>query len=167
MLAVREYGPPVDIWAVGCIFAELMGRKPLFPGNDYIHQLRIIQDIVGKPSEEELTFITSEKAMRFMEKQRDKDHVPWSTVYPAYLEEPGAPVCHEAFDLLDKMLKFDPRKRISVEDALAHPYLKTLHHEDDEPVAEKPFKFQFKQADLTKSRLQELMYEQTLAFHPL
>ena len=47
MLAVKEYGPPVDMWAVGCIFGELMGRKPLFPGNDYIHQLRIIQDVVS------------------------------------------------------------------------------------------------------------------------
>ena len=89
MLAVREYGPPVDVWAVGCIFGELMGRKPLFPGNDYIHQLRIIQDVVGKPSAEETSFITSEKAMRFMEKQRDKEPVPWSKVYPDYLKEPG------------------------------------------------------------------------------
>ena len=48
-----------------------------------------------------------------------------------------------------------------MEEALAHPYLSTLHHEDDEPSAEQPFKFQFKQTDLTKKRLQELMYEHT------
>ena len=53
-------------------------------------------------------------------------------VYPKYVTvQPGPPVCDEAFDLLDKMLQFDPRKRLSVEDALRHPYLKTLHHEDD------------------------------------
>jgi serine/threonine protein kinase len=167
MLAVREYGPAVDVWAVGCIFGELMGRKPLFPGNDYIHQLRIIQDVVGKPTAEETSFITSAKAMRFMEKQREKEPVPWSKVYPAYLKDPGAPTCNQAFDLLGKMLQFDPRKRCTVEEALAHPYLSTLHHEDDEPSAEQPFKFQFKQTDLTKERLQQLMYEQTLAFHPL
>jgi len=165
MLAVKTYGPPVDMWAVGCIFGELMGRKPLFPGNDYIHQLRIIQDVVGKPSEEELGFITSDKAKRFMEKQRVKEKVPWDKVYPKYVTvQPGPPVCDEAFDLLDKMLQFDPRKRLSVEDALRHPYLKTLHHEDDEPVCEKPFKFDFKKDDLTKSRLQEKMYEVAMGF---
>lgn len=164
MLAVKEYGPPVDMWAVGCIFGELMGRKPLFPGNDYIHQLRIIQDVVGKPSKEDLSFITSDKAKRFMEKQRAKDKVPWSEVYPAYLTEPGPPTSDHAFDLLDSMLQFDPRKRCSVEDALAHPYLSTLHHVDDEPECETPFKFEFKQSDLTKKRLQELMYDVAMGF---
>merc|ERR1711871_223997 len=116
---------------------------------------------------EDLEFITSEKAARFMARQRDKEKVSWATVYPRYLKEPGPPTCHEAFDLLDKMLKFDPRQRISVDDALCHPYMATLHHEDDEPLADKPFKFEFKQSDLTKRRLQELMYEQSLAYHPL
>ena len=42
-----------------------------------------------------------------MEKQRDKEPVPWSKVYPDYLKEPGAPTCNQAFDLLGKMLQFD------------------------------------------------------------
>ena len=163
-LAVKEYGPPVDMWSVGCIFGELIGRKPLFPGNDYIHQLRIIQDVVGKPDSSSLSFITSDKAMRFMEKQKAKEKVPWSKVYPAYLTEPGAPTCDHAFDLIDQMLQFDPSKRCTVEQALAHPYLSTLHHEDDEPSCEAPFKFDFKQTDLTKTRLQELMYDVALSF---
>ena len=49
------------MWSVGCIFAELLGRKPLFPGDDYIHELQIICDKRGTPSEEELNFVTSEK----------------------------------------------------------------------------------------------------------
>jgi len=99
-----------------------------------------------------------------MEKQRAKDKVPWSEVYPAYLTEPGPPTSDHAFDLLDSMLQFDPRKRCSVEDALAHPYLSTLHHVDDEPECETPFKFEFKQSDLTKKRLQELMYDVAMGF---
>ena len=138
----------------------------LFPGNDYIHQLRIIQDVVGKPTEDELTFISSEKALRFMQRQRDKKKLPWSSVIPKYMKDPGPPVCDQAYDLLDKMLQFDPRKRISVVDALAHPYLSSLHHEDDEPTCPSPFAFKFAKSDLTKARLQELMYQQTLAYHP-
>ena len=51
-------GPPpwhfpfIDVWAVGCIFGEMLGRKPLFPGNDYIHQLKLITKLVGTPSAE-------------------------------------------------------------------------------------------------------------------
>ena len=40
MLACHEYSYPIDVWSVGCIFAELILRKPLFPGDDYIDQVR-------------------------------------------------------------------------------------------------------------------------------
>ena len=80
MLACREYTRAVDVWSVGCILGELLGRKPLFPGNDYIHQLQIIADTVGSPPTEELHFITSEKAMRFMKSQPRKKKVPFSTI---------------------------------------------------------------------------------------
>merc|ERR1711904_195847 len=66
MLSCQEYTKAIDIWSVGCIFAELLGRKPLFPGDDYIHQLQIICDKLGTPHEDELAFVTSEKAKRFM-----------------------------------------------------------------------------------------------------
>jgi hypothetical protein len=52
--------------SVGCIFAELLGRKPLFPGKDYVHQLNLITRMIGSPSEAELGFITSEKARRYI-----------------------------------------------------------------------------------------------------
>lgn len=46
-LVLQEYTKAIDVWSVGCIFAELLGTKPLFPGDDYIHQLRIIVDLLG------------------------------------------------------------------------------------------------------------------------
>jgi len=57
----QEYTKAIDIWSTGCIFAELLGRKPMFPGDDYIHQLQIICNKLGTPTEEELNFVTSEK----------------------------------------------------------------------------------------------------------
>ena len=47
MLSWKEYTKAIDVWSVGCIFAELLGRKPLFPGKDYIHQLNLITDVRG------------------------------------------------------------------------------------------------------------------------
>ena len=49
------------MWSVGCIFAEMLGRKPLFPGKDYIHQLNLITDVIGTPGEEDIQYIQSEK----------------------------------------------------------------------------------------------------------
>ena len=56
-------------FVAGCIYAELLGTKPLFPGDDYIHQLRLISDVLGSPSEEDMHFIKSSRARAFMVKQ--------------------------------------------------------------------------------------------------
>ena len=62
MLACKDYTKAIDIWSVGCIFAELMGRKPWMPGDDYIHQLTLICQKLGKPEEKDLDFVNSDKA---------------------------------------------------------------------------------------------------------
>jgi serine/threonine protein kinase len=66
MLACKDYTKAIDMWSVGCIFAELIGRKPWLPGDDYIHQLTLICQKIGKPREDQLGFVSSEKAKRFM-----------------------------------------------------------------------------------------------------
>ncbi|GFH26121.1 mitogen-activated protein kinase [Haematococcus lacustris] len=65
LLSCSEYGNAIDV-SVGCILAELLGRKPLFPGKDYVHQLNLITRLIGSPSEAELGFITSDKARRYI-----------------------------------------------------------------------------------------------------
>ncbi|GLD98582.1 hypothetical protein PINS_up007299 [Pythium insidiosum] len=158
MLSTKEYTKAIDIWSTGCIFAELLGRKPLFPGDDYIHQLQIICEKLGTPTEDELHFVTSEKARRFMKNQPIKPGIPFAKMFPT--AKPAA------IDLLEKMLVFDPSKRISVEEALDHPYLDSLHNIEDEPVAESNFSFDFEKEELTKTRLQELIFEEICKFHP-
>lgn len=59
MLSVQNYNEAIDVWSVGCIFGEMLGRKPLFAGNDYIHQLKLITALIGKPTEEDLWFVTN------------------------------------------------------------------------------------------------------------
>ena len=48
LLSCAEYTSAIDVWSVGCIFAELMGRKTLFPGKDYVHQLNLIMRVLGR-----------------------------------------------------------------------------------------------------------------------
>jgi mitogen-activated protein kinase 1/3 len=66
MLGCMQYTTKVDLWSVGCIFAEMLSRKPLFPGQDYIDQLHLIMNALGVPSDSELTFVTNARARKFM-----------------------------------------------------------------------------------------------------
>ncbi len=80
MLACSRYTNAIDIWACGCIMAELFGRKPLFPGTDYIHQLQIIAETVGTPRGKDLEFITSEKALAFIKGMPPHEHINFATL---------------------------------------------------------------------------------------
>lgn len=64
------------------------------------------------------------------------------------------------------MLTFNPNKRITVEEALAHPYLEQYYDPTDEPVAEEPFTFDMELDDLPKERLKELIFQETARFQP-
>lgn len=77
---------------------------------------------------------------------------------------PGTPP--DALDLLSKLLQIHPGKRITVEDALVHPFLASLHNPRDEPVADTPFDFGFENQDLYRVRLQELIWEEVGSFRP-
>ncbi|KAG2768204.1 hypothetical protein JG687_00012862 [Phytophthora cactorum] len=158
LLLSSKYDKQMDVWAIGCILAEMLGRRPLFPGHDYLHQLKIIMDVVGSPSEDSLDFITNPKAKRFILRQPKKPKVPLSSVYPR-----ATPQC---LDLLEKMLVFDPRKRITIQEALAHPYLSLVRDRTVEKTCPTPFDFAFENTDLTKQKLQELIFEDVCAFHP-
>lgn len=47
-----QYTPAIDIWSIGCIFAEVLTGRPLFPGKNVVHQLDLMTDMLGSPSQE-------------------------------------------------------------------------------------------------------------------
>jgi mitogen-activated protein kinase 1/3 len=161
MLACQEYSSAIDMWSVGCIFAELLSRSPLFPGEDYIAQLRLICEKLGRPSEKDLDFVTSERAKRFMVSLPQKPPVPFPDLFPVHKSE------RHALDLLKSMLEIHPKKRITIEKALEHPFLESLHNVEDEPLHEESFTFDFEQEELSKERIQELIWQEIREFHPL
>merc|ERR1711874_159533 len=110
VLLGTTYATPVDIWSCGCIFAELMSRKPLFPGLNESDQLSRIMGLLGTPAEEDWPQDTDVLRANFTN-YRARDI---AEILPEI--EP------DARDLLEKMLSFDPKKRISARQALAHPY---------------------------------------------
>lgn len=135
MLSSHEYSKAVDIWSLGCTLAELLTRKILFKAQDYIQQIKLIMDTLGKPDSEQLQFITNTNARKFVDSLPNKPAV--SVKKFMKYENPLA------LDLLDKMLYIDPRKRYSAEECLNHPYFENLHEEADEPVFEGEIDFSF------------------------
>ncbi|KAI8810017.1 kinase-like domain-containing protein [Cladochytrium replicatum] len=151
MLSFRSYTKAIDVWSVGCIFAELLGGKPLFKGRDYVDQLNQILQILGTPDDATLRRIGSERAQLYIRSLPRMRKVPFSQLYPQ-----AGP---EALDLLEKLLTFDPAERITVEDALSHPYLAAYHDEEDEPVHTHTFDFAFESVELIEEMKQMIANE--------
>ncbi|CAK5265589.1 unnamed protein product [Mycena citricolor] len=139
MLSFANYTTAIDVWSVGCILAELLGGKPIFKGRDYVDQLNQILHYLGTPSEDTLRRVGSPRAQDYIRSLPIKPRVPFSTLFPR-----ANPL---AIDLLSQMLCFDPAKRISCEQALAHPYLQVWHDPADEPICEFKFDFGFEEED--------------------
>ncbi|KAJ2358621.1 MAPK protein hog1 [Coemansia erecta] len=156
MLTWQKYDVAVDIWSTGCIFAEMFEGTPLFPGKDHVDQFSIITELLGTPPDDVIQTIGSENTLRFVQMLPRREPVPFSTRFPT--------IDPMAIDLLEKMLVFDPRKRITAAEALAHPYLETYHDEADEPVAETVFDWSFNDADLPVEEWKVMMYNEILDF---
>ena len=152
ILCPSHYAKAVDIWSVGCIFAELLGRQPLFPGDHYLDQIQKIIAVTGTPKMEELEFIQKKEAKEFFLKLVKRTKLTWTSLFPN-----ANPI---ALDLLEKMLTFNPKKRYTVDQCISHPYFEGLHDPEQEPTSESTFNFSFDSPDLTKEQLRQLIYEQ-------
>ncbi|GMP76930.1 hypothetical protein CsSME_00033394 [Camellia sinensis var. sinensis] len=155
-----KYTPAIDIWSIGCIFAELLTGKPLFPGKNVVHQLDLMTDLLGIPSPESIARIRNEKARRYLSSMRRKRPIPFCQKFPN--ADPRA-LC-----LLEKMLAFDPKDRPSAEEALADPYFKNLARVERESSAQPVTKmeFDFERRRVTKEDVREQIYREILEYHP-
>ncbi|MGH0180468.1 UNVERIFIED_CONTAM: hypothetical protein FKN15_003700 [Acipenser sinensis] len=118
------YTKSIDIWSVGCILAEMLSNRPIFPGKHYLDQLNHILGILGSPTPDDLNCIINMKARNYLQSLPQKPKIPWNKLFP---KADG-----KALDMLDRMLTFNPIKRITVEEALAHPYLEQYYDPTDE-----------------------------------
>uniref|UniRef100_A0A3P9ISC1 mitogen-activated protein kinase n=1 Tax=Oryzias latipes TaxID=8090 RepID=A0A3P9ISC1_ORYLA len=148
MLNWMHYNQNVDIWSVGCIMGELLKGKVLFPGTDYIDQLKRIMEVVGTPTPDLLKKICSE-------------HVRTSSYYKLFAT--SVFVSALAIDLLKRMLVLDCDGRISASEALSHPYFSQYHDPDDEPEAP-PYDQTPESKDRTLEEWKELVFEEVNSF---
>lgn len=131
MLNSRGYSKSIDVWSVGCILAEMISGRAIFPGRHYLDQLQLILRVIGSPNPGELDWIRNPRAREYLVGLEPTPRIPWKERYPNGSER--------ALDLLDKMLTMNPNERITVDNALGHPYFELYYDPADEPVAENPF----------------------------
>ncbi|KAL4379092.1 hypothetical protein GQ457_02G018540 [Hibiscus cannabinus] len=155
-----KYTPAIDIWSIGCIFAEVLTGKPLFPGKNVVHQLDLMTDLLGTPSLDTICQVRNEKARRYLTSMRKKQPIPFEQKFPN-----ADPL---ALRLLQRLLAFDPKDRPTAEEALADPYFKGLSKVEREPSCQPITKmeFEFERRKVTKDDIQELIFREILEYHP-
>mmetsp|Transcript_76577 Transcript_76577/g.155441 ORF Transcript_76577/g.155441 Transcript_76577/m.155441 type:complete len:403 (+) Transcript_76577:105-1313(+) len=152
----ETYGPAVDVWSTGCIMGEILARRPLFQGSSTRAQLELIIRLLGSPSDEVLEAVASPAAARIIRNMPKYPRADFAAVFPG--------VNPQGLDLLSRMLVFDYRKRLSVDDALKHPYLEELHSRADEPTCS-TFDFTFEKDypdEMPRELLQKHMFSEML-----
>ncbi|KAF0693978.1 Aste57867_15106 [Aphanomyces stellatus] len=179
LILLQDYGYAVDMWSLGCIFAELLSmqvencpqyqtRTPIFPGrscfplsadrpttySDKLDQLNVIFNVIGTPSEADIGNLGEVK--QYLRKLQRKEPMDLAQMYP------GAPT--EALDLLKRFLTFNPDQRISLEDALSHPFLADIRTLKKEVVDMSPLDMEFENVPLDREKLKRRIYEEIMLF---
>ena len=133
LLGSTRYGKAVDMWSLGCIFGEMLGAKPVFQGSSTLNQLEKICECVGRPTHDEVESMRSPFAGTML----DNIKIPpgttptkWADMYP----KAGA----DAIDLLEKLMQWDPSKRLTALEGMSHPYCIQFVHTD--PHCAEPLK---------------------------
>lgn len=136
LLASGTYSSLIDVWSVGCIFAELLTRTPLFTGEDFLNQLDKIVFVLGTPNEDDLNFIGEGSPSRYVKEMTKRDpidlekHLLSKAVERARLLLPpeesnkvnetqfSSLITSEVISCLKNMIQFSPNKRSSAENTL-------------------------------------------------
>ena len=145
MLSSHHYSKKIDVWSVGCAFAELLSKKFMFPGDNYIQQIKLIIEVLGTQDDKDLNFISNASAKNFVKQFKNIPKKDFNKILKC--ENPNA------VDLVDKMLVFNPEKRYSIEQCLNHPYLKTMREGMEDPVFNGKINLDFDNKNITLSEL--------------
>ncbi|CAH8433242.1 unnamed protein product [Dicrocoelium dendriticum] len=127
LLASNRYTKFVDMWSLGCILAEMLLGKPLFPGTSTINQIEKIVSAMPKPTTQDILNLQSDYGTPVLEQALQKSGGTLESLFPAT-------VASNAFDMVKRLLQLNPLKRLTVEDALEHTYVEKFHDPQDEPV---------------------------------
>ncbi|KAK6733799.1 hypothetical protein RB195_017516 [Necator americanus] len=126
LFSMIDYDTKVDMWSAGCIFAEMIMRRQIFPGKDGVSQVKMIVYYLGTPEERVMQQITSDIVLGWIESCGKKEPLPWQAILPK--------ATPEALEVIDRLLQISPWKRSTAEEVLELPYLSAYHDPAFEPT---------------------------------
>jgi len=148
------YSSSVDIWAIGCIIAEMVKRTPLFQGRDLKHQLQLIVDLCGKPAPEDLDDFPDTSKKRFLSDYQVLTPDPIEDRFPPEVDK-------KTVDLIKKLVVFHPKKRLTAVQAYEHPFLDPLNLGCHSDLSLDPFEdLEATREKLTSEDLRDLLWEE-------
>ncbi|XP_045892125.1 mitogen-activated protein kinase 4 [Micropterus dolomieu] len=132
LLSPNNYTKAIDMWAAGCILAEMLTGRMLFAGAHELEQMQLILDTVPVLREEDRQDLLQVMPSYVSHGWRVKK--PFSELLPE--------VNAQAVDFLERILTFNPMDRLTAEAALSHPFLQQYACPDDEPTSSYPFRIE-------------------------
>jgi len=164
MAAPSRYSQAIDMWSVGCIFAEMLGRgRPLFPGSNAYEQFALIISVTGRPSAEVLDVLGNARVKDFLDKlpPQPQRRTPVASLFPT-----ASP---SAVALLERLLEFNPAKRPTALQALGDPYFADLRVRlglgaDGTPLD--PAEFAFERGAMTSAGMRTEFLREIAVYHP-
>ncbi|CAG9312245.1 unnamed protein product [Blepharisma stoltei] len=189
ILLEREYTKAIDVWSLGCVIAELCGmlrenaptfmdRSPLFPGNSCFplspdhhtkmrragfpssnsDQLNVIFEVIGTPDDNDKQFITDDKALIYLNSFGTREKKSLALIYPHS--------DRALIELMEHMILFNPRNRISCIEALRNNYFDSVRDVQKEVDAEVPADFEFEHVEnITAQQLREYFIQEIMRYH--
>ncbi|XP_036323270.1 cyclin-dependent kinase 2 [Rhagoletis pomonella] len=118
LLGTKYYATGMDIWSLGCIFAEMIMKRSLFPGDSEIDQLYRIFRTLGTPDENTWPGVSQLPDYKAKFPRWEKTNIP------------DVILKHEGYDLFKVMMLYEPNERISAKNAMTHPYFDDVEHVD-------------------------------------
>mmetsp|Transcript_16446 Transcript_16446/g.23039 ORF Transcript_16446/g.23039 Transcript_16446/m.23039 type:complete len:450 (+) Transcript_16446:57-1406(+) len=164
VICSTNYGAKIDVWAIGCILAEMLLKKALFPGDDYVVQMKLMFEILGCPEAEDLEFIDLKNAKTWAKQYIDVNR---KRIKPMDFKKRFQKRDPECLELLKRTLCINPRKRISVQEALSIPFFDDVRKTDWEKPCEQKFVFCFKEdQQLTINQRRDAILKTVAVFRP-
>ncbi|KAM3131666.1 Protein kinase domain [Paramecium bursaria] len=130
LLGSKNYSFGVDLWSLGCMMGEMIQGKALFSGNSTLNQLEKIVEIIGSPSNQEIAALSSSQI--------------WTQLSKHSKTKFNLDCDPTELDMIKRFLVYDPIKRLSVEDALKHPYMREFHNPKEEETFKGQMQLQLK-----------------------